>query len=234
MFTYSFLVLSIVLAVPGVLVWVLREDLRPVIHRMMLASVPFAFTERLFYPEYWQPRFLFDLVNVLGFGIEDVLFVMGLAAFSSTAWAVVSGQTFAAGGAGASLRNALALLAACFVVVALVAVWGFPMIYGAPIIMTAFGAGICIVRRDLWWPSLGGAAVTTLVYTGACLILMLLVPRVFELDWNSDKFLNLFVWGIPLEELLYASTAGFIATSFYPFVTGSRFVARQELQSRAR
>lgn len=225
MFAYSFLVLSIVLAVPGVLIWVFRDDLRPVIHRMMLASIPFAFTERLFYPEYWQPRFLFDLVNVVGFGIEDLLFVMGLAAFSSTAWAVVSGQTIAAGEHRASLRNASALLAGCFVVVGLVALWGIPMIYSAPIIMMVFGVGICVARRDLWWPSLGGAAVTTLVYTGGCLLLMLLVPRVFELDWNSDRFLNIFVWGIPLEELLYASTAGFIATGFYPYVTGSRFIA---------
>ena len=157
MFAYSFLVLSIVLAVPGVLVWVFRDDLRPVIHRMMLASIPFAFTERLFYPEYWQPKFLFDLVNLVGFGIEDLLFVMGLAAFSSTAWAVVSGQTIAAGEHHrASLRNALVLLAACFAVVGLVAIWGIPMIYSAPIIMMVFGVAICVARPDLWWPSLGG------------------------------------------------------------------------------
>ena len=227
MFTYSFLLLSLVLAIPGALVWGFRADLRPVIHRMMLASIPFAFTERLFYPEYWKPRFLFDLVNVIGFGIEDLLFVMGLAAFSSTAWAVVARQTFAPGEGRASLRNALAILIACFAVVGLVAIAGIPMIYGAPVIMTAFGVGICVARRDLWWPSLGGALFTTLVYTSACLILMLLIPRVFELDWNSDKFLNLFVFGIPLEELLYAATAGFIATAFYPFVTGARFVAQE-------
>jgi hypothetical protein len=227
MLTYSFLVLSVVLAVPGVLVWAVRADLRPVIHRMMLASIPFALTERLFYPEYWQPRFLFDLVNVFGFGIEDLLFVMGLAAFSSTAWAVVSRQSLVAGGGRASLRNALVVLIACFIAVGLVAIAGIPMIYGAPVIMTVFGGGICIVRRDLWWPSLGGGVVTTLVYSGACLLLMLLIPRVFELDWNSDKFLNVFVLGIPLEELLYASTSGFIATAFYPFVTGARFVAHE-------
>ena len=65
---------------------------------------------------------------------------------------------------------------------------------------------------------------TTVIYTAACIILMMLIPQVFELDWNSDKFLNIFVLGIPLEELLYASTSGFVATAFYPFVTGARFV----------
>jgi len=225
MLAYSFLVLSIVLAIPGALVWWVRADLRPVIHRMMLASIPFALTERLFYPEYWKPEFLFDLVNVIGFGVEDLLFVMGLAAFSSTAWAVVSRQTLAAGDGRGSLRNALMLLVACFVAVGLIAIAGVPMIYGAPVIMTVIGGGICIARRDLWWPSLGGALVTTLVYSGACLLLMLLIPRVFELDWNSDRFLNIFVLGIPLEELTYASTSGFVATAFYPFVTGMRFVA---------
>lgn len=223
MLEYSFLVLCLVLAVPAVVVWLWRPDLRVVMRRMALASIPFAFTERLFYPDYWAPKFLFDLVNVIGFGIEDVLFVTALAAFSSTAWAVTARRRFVGAGARAPLKAALGVLGACFAIVGVVAALGIPMIYGAPVIMTVMGAGMCVARPDLWRPSLGGAAVTTIVYTGACGLLMALIPQVFELDWNSDKFLNIFVLGIPLEELLYASTAGFVATAFYPFVTGDRF-----------
>jgi hypothetical protein len=229
-FTYSFLVLSVLLAIPGLLVWILRRDLRRVIIPMGIASVPFAFTERMFYPDYWEPRFLFDLVNVIGFGIEDILFVVGLAAFTSTAWAFVTGKRYAPLDMEVSksrpnpLSAALALLGVCFAMVAVLWFVGLPMIYGAPIIMTVMGLGMCYVRRDLFIPSIGGAAITTVVYTGLCIVLAALIPDVFALDWKTDQFLNMFVLGVPVEEILYASTAGFVATVFYPFVARQRFV----------
>lgn len=227
--TYSFLILSILLLIPAFLVWLLRPDLRQVIYLMALASIPFAFTERLFYPDYWEPLFLFDLVNIIGFGIEDILFVTGLAAFTSTAWAFTAKKTYLPLSTSPRLRplpSALLLLLICFLMVALLAILGLPMIYGAPIIMTALGLAICTLRPDLLLPSLGGAAITTVVYTALCILLAILIPDVFELDWKTDQFLNLFILGVPLEEILYASTAGFIATAFYPFITHQRFAPR--------
>ncbi len=225
--TYSFLILSLLLLIPGCLVWWRRPDLRAVIYPMALASLPFALTERLFYPDYWQPTFLFDLVYFIGFGIEDILFVAGLAAFTSTAWAFVTGQRYTPmsppRSTGHPLRTAISILLICFALVALFALLRVPMIYGSVIIMVAIGIGLCVQRPDLWRPALGGASITTVVYTALCLILQALIPQVFELDWNTDQFLNLFVLGVPLEEILYAWAAGFIATIFYPFVTHQRF-----------
>lgn len=228
MLTYSFLTLSLLLAIPGVVVWVARPDLRPVIGWMALTSLPFALTEALFYPDYWRPKFLWDLVEVLGFGLEDFLFVAGLAAFSSTAWAFVTGQRLeplpAERRPGSPLRAGLGALLVCFLLVGALVLVEVPMIYGAPLIMTGMSAAILAARRDLIVPALGGALVTTLVYTIACLLLAWLIPEVFALDWNTDKFLDTYVLGVPVEELLYASTAGLIATIFYPFVTGQRYV----------
>ncbi|XXY18112.1 lycopene cyclase domain-containing protein [Sorangium sp. So ce216] len=86
---HEFLLLSLLFLLPGGVIWLARPDLRSLMKRMALASIPFAATERLFYPEYWTPKFLFDLADRIGFGVEDVLFVAGLSAFSSTAYAVV-------------------------------------------------------------------------------------------------------------------------------------------------
>lgn len=228
-FTHSFLVLSLLLAVPGAIVWLFRPDLRRVIITMALVSIPFAFTERLFYPDYWEPRFLFDLVNVIGFGIEDILFVVGLAAFTSTAWAFFTGKRYAPieeskqSVVGAS-RMAFIVLGACFAMVAVLGIVGMPMIYGAPIIMIVIGIAIFILRPDLKIPSLGGAAITTVVYTGVCLVLAALIPDVFVLEWNTDQFLDRYILGVPVEEILYAFAAGLVATCFYPFVFKKRFV----------
>ena len=230
MMTYSFLVLSSLLALPGLVVWALRPDLRQMMARMMLLSLPFALTERLFYPTYWEPAFLFDLVNKIGFGIEDVLFVAGLAAFSSSAWAFASGRRLAPLGDDARpfLPTALGLLVACFAGVGLLVWLSIPMIYGAPVVMALMGTCLCLRRADLWAPGFGGMLVTTLVYTSLCLALDRLIPGVFLLDWNTEIFLNRFMLGVPLEEILYAATAGFIAAVFYPFVAGLRYVRRVE------
>lgn len=66
---YDFLVLAALCLVPGAVIAAGRPDLRPLMRRMSLASLPFAATEALSYPEYWHPRFLFDLADHIGFGI---------------------------------------------------------------------------------------------------------------------------------------------------------------------
>ncbi|WP_437953358.1 lycopene cyclase domain-containing protein [Sorangium sp. So ce296] len=86
--THEFLLLSLLFLLPGIAIWVARPDLRSLMKRAAVASLPFAATERLFYPTYWTPKFLFDLADRVGFGVEDVLFIVGLSAFSSTAYAV--------------------------------------------------------------------------------------------------------------------------------------------------
>ncbi|WP_437938051.1 lycopene cyclase domain-containing protein [Sorangium sp. So ce341] len=86
--THEFLLLSLLFLLPGIAIWVARPDLRSLMKRAAVASLPFAATERLFYPTYWTPKFLFDLADRVGFGVEDLLFIVGLSAFSSTAYAV--------------------------------------------------------------------------------------------------------------------------------------------------
>ena len=236
---YSFFTLSLILAIPGAVVFASRRDLRPMIGWLSLASIPFAWTELLFYPDYWKPRFLFDLIDVLGFGIEDVMFVVGLAAFASTSWAFVSRQTLEPlaraqdVSARVKLARALGLLALCFGCVGGFWAADVAMIYAAPVIMFALGAVILAMRPDLWRAAFGGALITTLVYSGVCLLLAAIIPQVFQLDWNTEKFLNIFILGIPLEEVLYAAASGFIATLFYPWATSQRYVPLSSEGERA-
>jgi hypothetical protein len=221
MLDYPFLVLSLLLLAPGALIAALRPDLRVVMWRMALASLPFALTESLFYPDYWSPRFLFDLVDHLGFGLEDLLFVAGLAAFTSTAWAFVARRRLVGSAPGAP-RRALWLLALTFALVGLAAGLQIPMIYGACAIMALVSVAMIASRPALLGPALGGAAICALTYTGLCWLLGALIPNVFLLSWNTSKFLNIFVFGVPLEEILYAAAAGLAATAFYPWAVGAR------------
>lgn len=227
---YNFLVLSILFSVPGSIIWFLRPDLRPVIRRVVPLSLPFALTEFLFYPQYWEPRFLFNLGARIGFGVEDFIFVAGLAAFTTTAYAFTFRLYYfqktriktvtVMGRCGIVLCAAFALTGAMVLV-------EVPMIYGACAIMIMITSVILCLRRDLALPAFTGALLSMLAYYGICLVCMLLMPGLFRTTWHTERFLSIFICGVPLEELLYGFSAGFCATVFYPFVFGQVFTDRQ-------
>ncbi|MEB3221759.1 MAG: lycopene cyclase domain-containing protein [Candidatus Sericytochromatia bacterium] len=222
---YAFLLLCLLLAIPASLAWLVRPDLRLMAGRMAVVSLPFALTERLFYPTYWETRFLFDLVDRIGFGIEDVLFVTTLAVFTSIGWAAVTRMRFVgpAGLGPAAWRRGGTVLGGCLLAGVIAWGLGWPMIHVSPGIMAGAGALVGWRRPDLWGPGLGSAALTVLVYTAVCLALQALVPGVFGLTWHAQRFSNLFVAGVPLEEVVYAAGAGWIGAVFYPYVAGLRW-----------
>ncbi|MFO8084252.1 MAG: lycopene cyclase domain-containing protein [Desulfobacterales bacterium] len=225
---YHFLLLSLIFAIPGVIIYWLRPDLRMVIRRLMLCSIPFAFTEFLFYPDYWKPEFLFDLANRIGFGIEDFLFVMGLSAFAGTVYPVVFQKSIRVHDVVSVGRIAhrLVILALITIALTIVQIILFvPMIYGSLITMLGVAAGITCFRRDLLVPLFLSGFLTTGVYISLCWMLLLFVPEIFRLNWNLDAFSATYVLGVPLEELMYGFAAGAVAGVFYPFVFSCRYVS---------
>ncbi len=229
--TYNFLVLSLLFLIPGALIFLLRPDLRSLLGVTALLSLPFATTEFLFYPTYWEPQTLFNLVPRIGFGIEDVLFVTGLGMLTSGIYPTASGRRFLwPGGPRVMLtRRTFLRLGALFggaaAAVAVAALADIAMIYAAPVIMIAAAFFIALRRRDLAVPVLAGGTLTLAVYAVLSLIFALLIPDVFELDWHTDAFLNRFVLGIPLEELIYGFTSGLIGSVLVPYLSGGSFAA---------
>ncbi|WP_437600013.1 lycopene cyclase domain-containing protein [Sorangium sp. So ce590] len=224
--THEFLLLSLLFLLPGGVIWLARPDLRSLMKRMALASLPFAATERLFYPSYWTPKFLFDLADRIGFGIEDVLFVAGLSAFSSTAYAVVFRRApvpCAAPGARPWLRAAAGIALALAAAVALLAA-GVPVLYAAVAAMGAVAVALLATRRDLIVPSLLGALLSATVYLCLCLVFAALVPGVFERTWRPSALLpGKALLGVPLDEILYGLGAGLVATVFPAWAFGFRY-----------
>ncbi|ADO71239.1 lycopene cyclase domain-containing protein [Stigmatella aurantiaca] len=223
--TYDFLVLALLFLVPGAFIWLLRPDLRGLIGRTVPLSLPFAATEWLFYPEYWAPRFLFGLADRLGFGIEDVLFVAGLGAFSSTAYAVAFRRGVVPTGSLPSRpwRRAVGAIVAVLALAGGLRAVGLPILYAAVTAMGAGAVGVLKARPDLWGPGLLGALVSMVLYLGLCLIFAALVPGVFERAWRPSLLLPGRFLGVPFDELLYGWGAGLAATVFPAWAFGFGF-----------
>ncbi|WP_437689708.1 lycopene cyclase domain-containing protein [Sorangium sp. So ce176] len=228
--THEFLLLSLLFLLPGGVIWLARPDLRALMRRTALASLPFAATERLFYPAYWTPKFLFDLADRIGFGVEDLLFLIGLSAFSSTAYAVVFRRTPVPCAPPATQatpatptwsRSARPWLRASAVVALVLALAGallaagVPILYAAVAAMAAAAAALLVARGDLLVPSLLGALLSAALYLGLCLVFAALVPGVFARTWRPSVLLpGRALLGVPLDEILYGLGAGFAATVF--------------------
>jgi hypothetical protein len=185
--TYNFLILSLLFLIPGTIIFMLRSDLRIVIAIMALCSIPFAFTESLFYPSYWEPKFLFDLADRIGFGIEDVLFVIGLSAFTSTAYPFFCGACYEALGdvnPWAIFKRCAAIMGTTFVLIIIVMLLDIEMIYGSFGIMLGISAFIGLCRKDLIVPGLFGGLISMFVYSLLSLGFAWLIPGVYNLAWT--------------------------------------------------
>lgn len=225
MLRYEFLVLSLLFLAPGALVFFLRPDLRPLMRWAAVASLPFALTERWFYPEYWSPTFLFDLISVLGFGIEDLIFVVALGAFTTTAYAFVFRRRLEPrrAEAGPRLRNTGLLVAAVLLLALSLLLLGLPMLFATVAAEILAAVGMTLVRRDLVLPALLGGLIVALVYGVLCAIFAQLIPGVFERIWHTEALIGRAVAGVPLEELLYAFASGAVATAAFPFARDERY-----------
>lgn len=224
---YSFLVLSLLFLVPPSMILVVRMDLRRVLGLTAVMSLPFAATEFLFYPTYWDPETLFDLVDRIGFGIEDVLFVAGLGMLSAGVYPFVFTKRVlreTSEPVAAIIGRAAVLLIATAAAVGVAVALGVHLIYAAPAIMVIADILILLRRGDLVMPSVVGGLLTVGVYGGLSLLFQLLISGGFYLDWNTEEFLDVFLLGIPVEELLYGFAAGLVGSVFTVYVLRARFV----------
>jgi len=147
---YDFLVLCLLFWIPVVGISLWRPDLRRAMCRAALCALPFAFSEVLFYPDYWTPTFLFDLGRRLGFGLEDFLFVSALGAHAVSIYGVLSSRTYVPAErhlpVGSLLNRVVSLFARVLVRVFFATMLGIAMIYGCMAIMLLVGAVLMVCR----------------------------------------------------------------------------------------
>ena len=224
---YPFLVLCILLFIPAFATGFFRRDMIRHMVRMSLVSLPFAFTEFMFYPDYWDPPFLFDAAARFGFGLEDFLFVAALGALAIGLYPALARkqlQTVRLQTTPQSLLKIAMLTGAALLAAATGWVAGFPAIYtGLAIMITIPSVLLLASRPELWRHAWKSGAASMIAYVGVCVALELILPGTFSRYWHTGDLLNVFAGPLPVEELLYGFSAGFAAAVIYPFAFGLEF-----------
>ena len=117
------------------------------------------------------------------------------------------------------------LLSAPLIFLILLLLNNFNPIYSAIIALLIGGLLTWYCRPDLKIKMLVSAAIFLIFYFIYFLTLILMFPGYVEAVWNLKAISGILVWGIPLEELLFALSFGFFWSSVYEHLTWRKIKA---------
>jgi hypothetical protein len=196
-----------------------------------LFTLPFGLTEPLFVPEYWNPPSLFDLAQRTGFDLESLIFTFAIGGVAAVLYSVLTRR-------GARIvpsremhkplhRHHYKALAAPFI--------AFPVLYLLPwnpiyagIAAMAIGAlATMLCRPDLKTKTWIGGLLFLGYYAIFLLGLEWTAPGYIARVWNLAALSGVLVFGMPLEELLWAVAFGLYWSGVYEHFTWRQPAARR-------
>ncbi len=184
-------------------------------------------TEPLFVPEYWMPPSLFDLAHLTGFDIESLIFSFGIGGIAI----ILYQRIFPSREMGMSAKehnlsrhrfHAWMLLSAPVILVVLLFATNLNSLHSSIIAMTIGGLATWYCRPDLKKKMITSAFLFLVLYFFYFLTLIAMSPGYVEKVWNLKAISGILIIGIPLEELLFALSFGFIWSSIYEHLTWKR------------
>jgi hypothetical protein len=195
-----------------------------------LGIMPFGLTEPLFVPEYWNPPSLFDLAHRTGFDIESLIFSFAIGGVGSVLYNAITGRDLVPVGRGERRHRhhryhglALSVPAIAFPVLYL-APWN--PIYPAIAAMALGGVATVICRPDLLSKTWVGALLFLGYYALFMLGLDWSAPGYIARVWNLNALSGVVIYGVPLEELLFATAFGLYWAGIYEHLTWRRPASR--------
>ena len=183
----------------------------------------FGFTEFLFVPAYWLPPSLFNLAARTGFDIESFIFSFGIGGIAVVLYELI----FKIKHEDIQLKekhshkhrfHLWAILSAPISLAILLFATNLNPLHSAIIAMLIGGFAAWYCRPDLKKKMIISAFLFLFLYFIYFFTLIFMSPGYVEKVWNLKAISGIFIAGIPLEELLFAFSFGFIWSSFYEHV----------------
>lgn len=223
---YVWLFWSCAFLIPWIGIFALVPQLRRIMWWASLFTMPFGLTEPLFVPRYWNPPSLFDLARTTGFDIESLIFSFGIGGVGAVLYDLLRGRRTVPLPAGERRhhlhRYHRLALATPFAV--------FPALYFLPwnpiypgitaMFLGAIATALC--RPDLSRKTWIGGLLFLGYYGSFFLALEWSAPGYIARVWNFSTLSGMLVFGIPLEELLFAFAFGLYWSGAYEHFTWHR------------
>ncbi len=217
---------SLILILIWVVIYILLKN-KESKREMLIVSLLTALTglaEPLFIPGYWSPPSLFDLAHRTGFDIESVIFSFGTGGIAVVIYELIFKKSHEK--ILAFRRNEhhhrlhiFALLSTPLMFLVLFFTTDWNIIYSVIVSMTLGGLFAWYCRPDLKKKMFASAFIFFWIYFIYFITLIALYPGYVEQVWNLKAISGILILGIPLEELLFALSFGFLWSSIYEHIT---------------
>ncbi len=181
-------------------------------------------TEPLFVPAYWNPPSLFDLATRTGFDLESIIFSFGTGGIAVILYEWIFRTAHrkipvSAHNAARHRYHVPILFTTPAVLLALLLMTDINPIYSAILALIAGGLATWYCRPDLKKKMFASAALFLGLYFAYFWTLIALFPGYVERVWNMQAISGILLLGIPIEELAFAWSFGFLWSSVYEHFT---------------
>lgn len=206
------------------LVWTVIYFLVPSVRKEMLKTslwtMPLGLSEPLFVPGYWNPPSLFNLAQKTGFDIESILFSFAIGGIGSVLYRIFIPASLKPVHEFEKLkprhkihRYTLAIPVGVFLLLALFT--NLNHIYCGAIALFSGAISALYCRPDLKGKIFIGGILFTGLYFIYFASLRWVYPEYVEKFWNLSNLSGILLYGIPVEEFLFAFTFGMFWSSIY-------------------
>jgi hypothetical protein len=224
-YQYSYLVGALIFVAAWIVLYVFAKQHRRQMIWGSLLSTPFALTAFLFIPEYWSPPSLFNWAQRFGISIEDFLWSAAVGGIAAAVSEIIFHERLERMRSRGGKPRYTPLILILAVVVVLELLRPAESIYNMMIAFTAGSALMAWQRPDLIGRMLRGAAIFAGVYLLLFAYFLALYRDFVPRYYNTEHLLGLYVFGIPIEELLFAYTGGAVWSVMYEYMNSYRLVS---------
>ncbi len=200
-----------------------REARRRMLWASLLTML-FGLSEPLFVPKYWNPPSLFNLARRTGFDIESLLFCFAIGGLGIVLYDLIFKveHEVMTGDEERHRRHRFhfwTLVSPFVLFPALYFLTDLNPIYVASLSMFAGGLAALWCRPDLKVKIWVSGVMFTIFYFVYFVPLNLIAPGYVERVWTLTALSGILVFGVPLEELLFAFTFGMLWSSYYEHIS---------------
>ncbi len=220
---YEYLIFTVVLFCVWLLLYYLRKDLHRHILFSSFIALPLGLTEPFFFSSYWSPSSLFNLAEQTGFDLESLLFCFSVGGIAAVIYEALLQKHLLKAREKRDIAHRHVIFLVIFLIIFFV-LFSFlfkAIIYTAIASMALGGLMIMLLRKDLIKETfIGGFLFLLLYFFVLFFVNTFIFPGWVSSTWNVDNLLGILILGIPIEELLWAFTFGFLWAPLYEYLLG--------------
>lgn len=227
---FAYLVGALLFDAAWLACYLIGKKYRPQIIWGTVITAPLALTSFLFVPQYWTPPSLFDLDARFRVGIEDFLWAGAVGGIASVVGEIVFKERLAARRKEHRKKHYAPFIVMLVVFLILHFMYPNKNIYSTAIAFVACALVVGVLRSDLIPTMLIGATVFTILYFLLFVYFLALYPDFIERYYNLSSISGIRLHGVPVEELMFASTGGAVWSVAYEYFQGYRFAPGQRFR----